>query len=255
MKKVKVNKLHILLATSIVFFVASIAYPTVAWFTKGNRTAHVGQIEINIPPLIYIRDDGLEEMTSFNLDGLQINTKYDFVFCVAPSKKDTVKSFSLGVFYTENIGMIINVYPVNSISTTKPAGSSEERTVKYTNKTSYTAGPSGEAVYYFGYDTTDASWQTPTVGYGKDFSEDPTTEEGNLNRGIRKLYQNLVFEKNSKNWKQYTSIEDEIQDKGHYVFFIMEITWDDSITVNTDKEVDIVYLSTKGTGSTDSSGS
>lgn len=83
----------------------------VAWFALANRSRS-GDLEIEMPPIIYIKDDNLREMTSFDLDGLQINKTYNALFCVAPAYEGAVKDFDLGVIYTENIGMVIKLYPV-----------------------------------------------------------------------------------------------------------------------------------------------
>ena len=101
----------------------------VAWFALANRSRS-GDLEIEMPPIIYIKDDNLREMTSFDLDGLQINKTYNALFCVAPAYEGTVKDFDLGVIYTENIGMVIKLYPVQKITEKPESTEYEKRTLE-----------------------------------------------------------------------------------------------------------------------------
>ena len=140
----------------------------VAWFALANRSRS-GDLEIEMPPIIYIKDDNLREMTSFDLDGLQINKTYNALFCVAPAYEGTVKDFDLGVIYTENIGMVINLYPVQDITDKAESAEYEKRTLE------------GQDCY-FNYDS--AKSPTPDVTYSKKREQDENYDKTHLNRGV-----------------------------------------------------------------------
>lgn len=95
--------------------------PLYAWYAMTNRLSLTEKMEVDMPPTIYIKDDNLQEITSFNLDGLTIGEEYNEVFCVSPAIVGSVNSFFLGVIYSENLGMNINLYPVYSVADTEPS--------------------------------------------------------------------------------------------------------------------------------------
>lgn len=200
----------------------------VAWFALANRSRS-GDLEIEMPPIIYIKDDNLREMTSFDLDGLQINKTYNALFCVAPAYEGAVKDFDLGVIYTENIGMVINLYPVQNITSTATGSEYEVRTLD------------GKACY-FNYTTSDASWKA-TVKYTKDRVDNETQDQTHLNRGVYKIY--------SDEFKDYTAegtdIYAKLNDTEAYRFYVLQVTWKENISeAELEKETDVVYIVTQG---------
>ena len=199
----------------------------VAWFALANRSRS-GDLEIEMPPIIYIKDDNLREMTSFDLDGLQINKTYNALFCVAPAYEGTVKDFDLGVIYTENIGMVINLYPVQNITDKPESAEYEKRTLE------------GQDCY-FNYDS--AKSPTPDVTYTKKRSKDETYQETHLNRGVYKTY--------SDEFKDYTAegkdIYAKLNDTEAYRFYVLQVTWKENISeAELEKETDVVYIVTQG---------
>lgn len=199
----------------------------VAWFALANRSRS-GDLEIEMPPIIYIKDDNLREMTSFDLDGLQINKTYNALFCVAPAYEGTVKDFDLGVIYTENIGMVINLYPVQNITEKPESAEYEKRTLE------------GQDCY-FNYDS--AKSPTPDVTYTKKRSKDETYQETHLNRGVYKTY--------SDEFKDYTAegrdIYAKLNDTEAYRFYVLQVTWKENISeAELEKETDVVYIVTQG---------
>lgn len=200
----------------------------VAWFALANRSRS-GDLEIEMPPIIYIKDDNLREMTSFDLDGLQINKTYNALFCVAPAYEGAVKDFDLGVIYTENIGMVINLYPVQDITAAAAGSEYEVRTLD------------GKACY-FNYTTSDARWNA-TVKYTKDRVDNETQDQTHLNRGVYKTY--------SDEFKDYTAEETDIyaklNDTEAYRFYVLQVTWKENISeAELEKETDVVYIVTQG---------
>lgn len=200
----------------------------VAWFALANRSRS-RDLEIEMPPIIYIKDDNLREMTSFDLDGLQINKTYNALFCVAPAYEGAVKDFDLGVIYTENIGMVINLYPVQNITDKPESTEYEKRTLE------------GQDCY-FNYTTSDASWNA-TVKYTKDRVDDETQDQTHLNRGVYKTY--------SDEFKDYTAEETDIyaklNDTEAYRFYVLQVTWKENISeAELEKETDVVYIVTQG---------
>lgn len=97
-----------------------------AWFALKNRFGRTAAAPIDLPPVIYIKDDHLQEMTSFQLDGLKVGEEYNALFCVSPTMEGIVNRFFLGVIYTENLGMEINLYPVTSVAA-EPGGVNYEQ--------------------------------------------------------------------------------------------------------------------------------
>lgn len=200
----------------------------VAWFALANRSRS-GDLEIEMPPIIYIKDDNLREMTSFDLDGLQINKTYNALFCVAPAYEGAVKDFDLGVIYTENIGMVINLYPVQNITDKATGNEYEVRTLE------------GQDCY-FNYTTSDASWKA-TVKYTKDRVDKETQDQTHLNRGVYKTY--------SDEFKDYTAegtdIYAKLNDTEAYRFYVLQVTWKENISeAELEKETDVVYIVTQG---------
>lgn len=199
----------------------------VAWFALANRSRS-GDLEIEMPPIIYIKDDNLREMTSFDLDGLQINKTYNALFCVAPAYEGAVKDFDLGVIYTENIGMVINLYPVQKITATPTGNEHEVRTLD------------GKACY-FNYDSANSP--TPDVTYSKKRKQDEDYDKTHLNRGVYKTY--------SDEFKDYTAEETDIyaklNDTEAYRFYVLQVTWKENISeAELEKETDVVYIVTQG---------
>lgn len=200
----------------------------VAWFALANRSRS-GDLEIEMPPIIYIKDDNLREMTSFDLDGLQINKTYNALFCVAPAYKGAVKDYDLGVIHTENIGMIINLYPVQNITDKPESAEYEKRTLE------------GQDCY-FNYTTSDASWNA-TVKYTKNRVDNETQDQTHLNRGVYKTY--------SDEFKDYTAegtnIYTKLNDTEAYRFYVLQVTWKENISeAELEKETDVVYIVTQG---------
>lgn len=200
----------------------------VAWFALANRSRSE-DLEIEMPPIIYIKDDNLREMTSFDLDGLQINKTYNALFCVAPAYEGAVKDFDLGVIYTENIGMVINLYPVQNITDKPKSAEYEKRTLE------------GQDCY-FNYTTSDASWKA-TVKYTKNRVDDETQDQTHLNRGVYKTY--------SDEFKDYTADKTDIyaklNDTEAYRFYVLQVTWKENISeAELEKETDVVYIVTQG---------
>ena len=200
----------------------------VAWFALANRSRS-GDLEIEMPPIIYIKDDNLREMTSFDLDGLQINKTYNALFCVAPAYKGAVKDYDLGVIHTENIGMVIDLYPVQSITEKPKSTEYEVRTLE------------GQACY-FNYTTSEARWKA-TVKYTKNRVDNETQDQTHLNRGVYKTY--------SDEFKDYTAegtnIYTKLNDTEAYRFYVLQVTWKENISeAELEKETDVVYIVTQG---------
>lgn len=199
----------------------------VAWFALANRSRS-GDLEIEMPPIIYIKDDNLREMTSFDLDGLQINKTYNALFCVAPAYEGAVKDFDLGVIYTENIGMVINLYPVQKITEKPESAEYEKRTLE------------GQDCY-FNYDSANSP--TPDVTYTKERSKDITYQETHLNRGVYKIYKGEFDEYK----KTGTDILTKLNNTEAYRFYVLQVTWKENISeAELEKETDVVYIVTQG---------
>lgn len=199
----------------------------VAWFALANRSRS-GDLEIEMPPIIYIKDDNLREMTSFDLDGLQINKTYNALFCVAPAYEGTVRDFDLGVIYTENIGMVIKLYPVQKITEKPESTEYEKRTLE------------GQDCY-FSYDS--AKSPTPDVTYTKKRSKDETYQETHLNRGVYKIYKGAFEEYTATG----TDIFTKLNNTEAYRFYVLQVTWRENISeAELEKETDVVYIVTQG---------
>lgn len=221
-RKISQKMLLILVMTGVLVISA------VAWFALANRSRS-GDLEIEMPPIIYIKDDNLREMTSFDLDGLQINKTYNALFCVAPAYKGAVKDYDLGVIHTENIGMVIDLYPVQDITTAATGSEYEVRTLE------------GQACY-FNYTTSDANWKA-TVSYTKERNSDETYQETHLNRGVYKTYSDEFKDYN----KAVTDIYTKLNDTEAYRFYVLQVTWKENISeAELEKETDVVYIVTQG---------
>lgn len=212
-----------------------------AWYTMMNKLTRTKEQEIDMPPIIFIKDDNLQEITSFHLDGLKIGEEYNAVFCVSPAVLGSVDNFFLGVIYTENLGMNISLYPVSSVTEAEQAGK------EYVMR-EITAAGGGKTTCYFNFSKlqdggSDIDGYTHTVTYGDWVNETPLGP-GNLNTGVYKAYRNLRF---SDTQKPSASLIDELNDKRQYRFFILNITWTENAGTENAKETDIVYIVSKGT--------
>ena len=221
-RKISQKMLLILVMTGVLMISA------VAWFALANRSRS-GDLEIEMPPIIYIKDDNLREMTSFDLDGLQINKTYNALFCVAPAYKGAVKDYDLGVIHTENIGMIIDLYPVQSITDAATGSECEVRTLE------------GKECY-FNYTTSDTSWNA-TVKYTKDRVDKETQDQTHLNRGVYKTYSDAFKDYTAEGRDIYT----RLNDTEAYRFYVLQVTWKKNISeAELEKETDVVYIVTQG---------
>lgn len=200
----------------------------VAWFALANRSRS-RDLEIEMPPIIYIKDDNLREMTSFDLDGLQINKTYNALFCVAPAYEGTVRDFDLGVIYTENIGMVIKLYPVQNITDKATGNEYEVRTLD------------GKACY-FNYDS--AKSPTPDVTYSKKRKQDEDYDKTHLNRGVYKIYKGAFDEYKATDTDDILT---KLNNTEAYRFYVLQVTWKENISeAELEKETDVVYIVTQG---------
>lgn len=226
------------MAVAFILSASYFTYTALAWFAF-NRVGRTDDMEVDIPPVIYIKDDNLSEMVSFNLDGLQINKPYSSVFCVAPAFKNAVENFELGVIYTENIGMIIDIYPVSVVSESAESAEFVYKDFKRDGQV---------FPCYFNYSTTNEKWKPSKVTYGGWSNEDSTNPEGNLNRGIYKIYREYKELKFSEEESGSSNIYGELNDTSKYRFFTLCVTWKTQITeAELEKEADVVYIVSKGT--------
>ncbi|MDD6094973.1 MAG: hypothetical protein PUC29_04435 [Clostridia bacterium] len=222
--------------------------PLYAWYAMTNRLSLTEKMEVDMPPTIYIKDDNLQEITSFNLDGLTIGEEYNEVFCVSPAIVGSVNSFFLGVIYSENLGMNINLYPVYSVADTEPSAD-----------TLYESRVINSTPYYFQFrkekqDGSDniADTYTYKETYGN-WNDDqrPAVDSpyyGNLNYGVFKSYDNNLF--SAVQPPNTPDLIDELNDTSRSRFFILNVTWRDDIDYQGEanvKEADIVYIVAKGT--------
>lgn len=226
----------------IVIMAGALMISAVAWFALANRSRSE-DLEIEMPPVIYIKDDNLREMTSFDLDGLQINKTYNALFCVAPAYEGAVTDFDLGVIYTENIGMIIDLYPVQSITAAAMSDEVEVRTLNgqqcYFNYTTFADGSNNPL---------------PTITYTKEGKAEETYQQTHLNRGVYKIYEHDKQNQGSKEYLEFTqyksegsTILDEINNTEKYRFYVLQVTWKENISeAELEKETDVVYIVTQG---------
>ncbi|MGN0493923.1 MAG: hypothetical protein ACI4F7_09775 [Acutalibacteraceae bacterium] len=212
-----------------------------------NRLSLTDSLEVDMPPTIYIKDDNLQEITTFNLDGMTIGEEYNKVFCVSPAVIGSVNEFFLGVIYSENLGMKVNLYPVYSVTATEPTGGGL-----------YESSVIGGASYYFEYRKEKqegsgniADNYTFKETYGNWTNATRPTEGqpyyGNLNYGVYRAYENNLFSASTST--DASNLIDKLNDTGRYRFFILNVTWNDSINYHeaNAKEADIVYIVAKGT--------
>ena len=232
------KKMRIVITVLAIFLV--IIIPVYAWYTSTKRFSLTADLEIDMPPTIYIKDDNLEEITTFNLDGMTIGKEYNKVFCVSPAVVGSVNSFFLGVIYSENLGMDINIYPVTSVTYTEP-----------TEGTLFEKNVIGDSTYYFNYDnTTPENPENYKKTYGNWTNETRPTEGqpyyGNLNYGVYKAYKNNLFSDPISTGT--SNFIDELNDTRRYRFFILNVKWNENINLEANaKEADIVYIVAKGT--------
>lgn len=214
----------------LLVLVCALTLSAVAWFVM-HKMSRTDDMEVIMPPIIYIRDDKLEVMESFDLDGLQINETYYALFCVAPAYKGVVEDFEVGVIYTENIGMVIDLFPVESI-TAAPKSGMENQHRRLEND-----------VYYFNYEETET---TVAAAYTNNrvSASDGNADPDNLNRGVHKMYEGK-FE--AQGDKSYSDRLADLNDTEAYRFYVLRVTWKDNITAaQLEKETDVVYIVTKG---------
>lgn len=231
---------HIRIAVAVSAILLAVLVPVCAWYTMTKRLSLTESMEVDMPPTIYIKDDKLQEITSFNLDGMTIGEEYNKVFCVSPAVIGSVNSFFLGVIYSENLGMDINIYPVYAVTDTEPTGD-----------TLYENCDIGNAAYYFQYRKVkqDAS---DNIADRYEFNETYGNWEnklkpiGKLNYGVYKAYNGNEFSEPEATAP--SEFIDKLNDTGRYRFFILNITWNENYQGEASaKEADIVYIVAKGT--------
>lgn len=211
----------------LVVLVCALTLSAVAWFVM-NKMSRTKDLEVVMPPIIYIRDDKREVMTSFDLDGLQINENYYALFCVAPAYKGVVEDFQVGVLYTENIGMIIDLFPVDNITGTQVDGKKyEERLLQ-------------DTPCFFNYTETGTA---QSVTYSNSESPNENELKENLNRGVHKMYDGQFV----KQKDTYPGVLEDLNDTEAYRFYVLRVTWKKDISAaELEKEADVVYIVTKG---------
>lgn len=226
------------IAITVSAILLAVIIPTFAWYTATKRLSLVESMEVDMPPTIYIKDDNLQEILTFNLDGMTIGSEYNKVFCVSPAVMGSVNSFFLGVIYSENLSMNINIYPVYSVTDTEPAEGAlyEKREIE-------------NSPYYFSFKKENPVNFKETYGNWNDETR-PTEESkyyGNLNYGIYKAYDGNEFTVSDST--DSSPLIDRLQDTGRFRFFILNVTWNESeISREANvKEADIVYIVAKGT--------
>lgn len=214
----------------LLVLVCALTLSAVAWFVMHKMT-RTGDMEVIMPPIIYIRDDKLNVMESFDLDGLQINETFYALFCVAPAYKGVVETFDVGVIYTENIGMVIDLFPVENITGTEVSGKQNQQRL-LENKT-----------FFFNY-TESATTVEATYTNDRVAENNPGADPDNLNRGVHKMYRDQLFETNTPD---ETEILKKLNDRGAYRFYVLRVTWEPDISAaQLEKETDVVYIVTKG---------
>lgn len=234
------------IVTAMIFIAASLAVtaPTFAWFSQKFRFSKTEKLEIDMPPIIYLKDDNLQEMTSFHLDGLKIGVEYNAVFCVSPAIYNSVNSFSLGLIFTQNMGMDINIYPIFSVTEENAVAGAENE------KVDITRGETTTACYFNYYKQNDREFADEVFNgytYKKTYggwTSEKEPEPGNLNGGVFKSYDGLKF---SEKTESSSTLIGELNDTSRYRFFVLNITWPDGAGIENAKEADIVYIVSKGT--------
>ena len=239
----KVFKISRSAICAAILFVLTVLAVSAWYVTVTYRLTRTDELDIDMPPIIYIKDDNLQEITSFHLDGLKIGEPYNTVFCVSPAVPGSVNDFFLGVIYTENLGMNISLYPVSSVT----EGEIEDM-LSVRREISSDEG-AGNNTFFFNYKTSqngisedDIDAYTFKETYG-DWENEIKPGPGNLNNGIYKAYRNLHF---SETATGSGTLIDKLNDKRQYRFFILSITWNENNGVENAKETDIVYIVSKG---------
>lgn len=211
-----------------------------AWFWLSELNSRTDESKIVMPPVIYVKDSDLYEMQSFRLDGLRIGQPHNVVFCISPTIVGSVSSFFLGLIYTENLGMIINIYPVYAVSGTEPGEG-----VLYEACAIQPEGESDPTVCYFQYESPEEitqNYQYKTTYGNWENLEEPEPGES-LNNGIYKSYSNLEF---GAVQPESDVLLEKVNDMSRYRFFVMSIEWKADAGEENAKEVDAVYIVTKG---------
>lgn len=214
-----------------------VAVTSAAWFFWAKKLSRTEDLTVNMPPVIYIKDDNLEQITSFRLDGLKVGEEYNAIFCVSPTVPGSVSDFFLGLIFTENFGMDINLYAVSDV-TDSPGAYAEAREI----------GPEdNKTTCYFNYNKGSYIPCVETYGNWENTSK-PTPGNLTLNNGIYKAYNNLSF---SSTYPPYSDTETikKFNDTTKYKFFILNIKWNEDWETKFEniKETDIVYIVSKGT--------
>lgn len=214
----------------LLVLVCALTLSAVAWFVM-HKMSRTKELEVIMPPIIYIRDDKREVMESFDLDGLQINETYYALFCVAPAYKGVVEDFEVGVIYTENIGMIIDLFPVENITGAAVDGKqNQQRLLDGTQ-------------CYFNY-VEDTEVNKPNNVYYSNKKGDSDTLADNLNRGVHKMYGGKFVKYVPTGTNETLK---DLNDTEAYRFYVLRVTWKDDITAaELEKETDVVYIVTKG---------
>lgn len=227
-------------AVLLVLLACALTFTTYAWFLLGKKT-RTDDVEVIMPPIIYIRDEDRAVMESFNLDGLQINEEYYALFCVAPAYEDVVDEYDVGVIYTENIGMVIDLFPVKSITASVQAGMDYQERMLKLNSGDKTA----EQCFFNYIENTDAPAENKAkVTYTNENSENDKTLEKYLNRGVRKMYHGEFLEPTIQDGSELIK---ELNNTKSYKFYVLRVTWKDMISeAELEKETDAVYIVTKG---------
>ena len=232
------TKLLVSLGVAIVLLLAVVGQ-SFAWLMQDLKYSRTEKLELTLPPTIYLKDDHLQNMTTFHLDGLKVGVEYNAVFCVAPAIYGSVNTFFLGLIYTQNIGMEINLYPVFSVTEGVAVDGAEYKQVGVTQ-----SGTTYDCYYNF-YKENDTVFENEVYNgytYKKTYGDWTTTtqpEEGNLNDGIFKSYDGLKF---SKDENTSSNLLDELNDVSRYRFFVLNITWAEDSGVDNVKEADVVYI-------------
>lgn len=235
----------------VLILAAVLSCSAYAWFVGFKRSRTEG-MEVDIPPIIYINDSNLAQMTTFDLEGLQVNRGYTEVFCVAPAYADAVDHFDLGVIYTENIGMQIDIYPVSSIGEAAGDGSlSVLRTLNdgsecyFNYKKELTPIEGIERAEELSYRQSYGGWAREDGESGGSLDESYLADH--LNRGVYKKYTGFRFA-HSAQMRPSNSLIDKMNDLSAYRFFVLCVTWRDNISeAELEGEADIVYIVAKGT--------
>lgn len=246
----KEEKLHLLQKiTSIllagVWVLLLVAEPVYAWYSRLIRYSKTDGMEIGMPPVIYLKDDNLNEMTTFHLEGLKIGVEYDFVFCVSPAIMGSISTFFLGLIFTENMGMDINIYPVFEVTTDAGvAGAAFKQSEILDGNTTTTC-------YYNFYKENGKTFDDDVLNgytykttYGNWTEPNKPAAGGSLNSGIFKSYDGLKF--SEANEGSSTTLIEKLNDTRRFRFFVLNITWSVESATENIKETDIVYIVSKG---------